>query len=629
MQVTPNTGRFRNRVFYHFSRPALLALSFAAWISGCATAPADRGLSDVSAMSAARGGPAIKTPGDEDPQSQALIDDLLSQQIGVQDALRIALVHNPRIRAEFSRLGFATADVLEAGRLSNPTFSASVLFTNAPGAANQVGFGLAQNFTELLLLRSRLRFAKGEFGRAKLQAGAAVMTLTRDVESSYFAFIGAQQVANMRRTVAKSAAASAELAQRFFDAGNIADLALSVEKAASAQAELNLLSAERRAVEARADLNGLMGLPASETRWSVGEQLALPVAREDQLQALESEAQDQRLDLAAARQEIGLLGDALDVTKRYRWLGNADVGVQTERDADRSRITGPTLSVQLPIFNRNQGGIRRAESSLELAKANLTTLELEVSNQVALAHAKVLNARSRVDLHREKLVPLRERVVRRTQEQVNYMLVGVFDLIRARQEEYDAYQGYLEAVQDYWLSRTELALAIGAPLPSSAQGSAETVAPELPVPAPEKKAMGGMDGMNGMDMKGKPGMEGMEMGKKSSMPGMGKRKPGMDNMKGKEGMKGMDTKGTRGMEGMDQEASPKADPAAVKAVCDQIKTADMIDPLMQALALKCRKQEEAGKPAGGAPSSKEGMDSSPTKSKQGDKSTPKNEHGDH
>ncbi len=414
MKVTPNPIRIRHRVFYHPSRPTLFALGVAALLNGCATVPADRGLSDVAGLTAARGVPSIKPPGDEDARGRAQMEHLLSQQISEQDALGVALVHNPRIRAEFSRLGFATADVLEAGRLSNPTFSASVLFTNAPGAANQVGFGLAQNFTELLLLRSRVRIARGEFGRAKLQAGAAVMTLARDVESSFLALIGAQQVASMRSTVAKSAASSAELAQRFFDAGNITDLALSVEKAASAQAELNVLSAQARVVEARSDLNRLMGLPASETRWSAGDQLSLPVAREDELKALESLAQDQRLDLSAARQEVGLLGDALDVTKRYRWLGNADVGVQTERDADGSRITGPTLSVQLPIFNRNQGGIRRAESSLELAKANLMSLELEVSNAIALAHAKVINARSRVELHREKLVPLRERVVRRT-----------------------------------------------------------------------------------------------------------------------------------------------------------------------------------------------------------------------
>jgi hypothetical protein len=76
--------------------------------------------------------------------------------------------------------------------------------------------------------------------------------------------------------------------------------------------------------------------------------------------------------------------------------------------------------------------------------------------------------------------------------------------------------------------------------------------------------------------KGKEGMKGMDM----------KGKPGMDGMKGKQGM-----------EGMDHGAPPKTDPAPAKAVCDQIKNADPNDPLIQALALKCHKQAQAGKPA--------------------------------
>jgi cobalt-zinc-cadmium efflux system outer membrane protein len=184
------------------------------------------------------------------------------------------------------------------------------------------------------------------------------------------------------------------------------------------------------------------------------------------------------LDLAAARQEVLLLQDALNVTKGYRFLGNADVGVETERETDRSRITGPTLALQLPIFNQNQGGVLRAQSSLELAELDLKSLEIGISNDVALAHAKVQITRRSVELLGDQLVPLRQRIVTRTLEQVNYMLVGVFDLIRTKQDEYDTYQTYLEALRDYWLARTALTLAVGAPLPSSTEASSKSVAPE-------------------------------------------------------------------------------------------------------------------------------------------------------
>jgi cobalt-zinc-cadmium efflux system outer membrane protein len=49
------------------------------------------------------------------------------------------------------------------------------------------------------------------------------------------------------------------------------------------------------------------------------------------------------------------------------------------------------------------------------------------------------------------------------------MLIGVFDLIRAKTEEYDAWQSYLEAVRDYWLARVDLMQVVGARLPSERQ----------------------------------------------------------------------------------------------------------------------------------------------------------------
>ena len=579
-------------MFHQLFRPTLLALGMATFISACATVPADRGLSDVSALTTARGGPRIQAPDQADAESQAIMDRLLAQQLSAQDALSIALTHNPRVRAEYSRLGIASADVLEAGRLSNPTFSVSVLRPNVAGAANQIGFGLVQSFTDMLLLPSRSRLAKGEFARTKAQAAAAVMMLSRDVEAAYFTLVGAQQIATMRAGVAISAGDSAELAQRFFDAGNITDLALSVEKASAAQAELNLLSAQAHAVEARTALNQLMGLSASETRWSVSDRLPLPVTQEDDLAALQDLAAQQRLDLAAARQEVAMFQDALDVTKTYRFIGNIDVGIQTERETDRSRITGPTLALQLPIFNQNHGGVLRAQSTLELAEIDLKNLEISISNAVALAYAKVQTARHVVELYQEKLVPLRERVVQRTQERVNYMLVGVFDLIRVKQDEYDAYQSYLQSVRDYWSARTELALAVGAPLPSGANANEETVAPQRPEPAPAMsghmhhgmQGMEGMEGMQGMDHEGK----GMATENSKSAAG---HHPGHDmhempmNQMGT--MDGMDMKA---MPGMDHYGHAAGSAIGSKSACADSANAAQDDALAQALRKKCQEQ---------------------------------------
>ena len=64
----------------------------------------------------------------------------------------------------------------------------------------------------------------------------------------------------------------------------------------------------------------------------------------------------------------------------------------------------------------------------------------------------------------KSVVPLRENVVRFSQEQYDAMLLGVYQLLQAKQAEFDAYREYIEALRDYWIARSDLERAVGAPL---------------------------------------------------------------------------------------------------------------------------------------------------------------------
>lgn len=66
-------------------------------------------------------------------------------------------------------------------------------------------------------------------------------------------------------------------------------------------------------------------------------------------------------------------------------------------------------------------------------------------------------------------------MVKPTQQDVNYMLEGPFHLLEVKQQAYDAYQGYIEAVRDYWLARAELGREVGARLPVLAARAATTL----------------------------------------------------------------------------------------------------------------------------------------------------------
>jgi cobalt-zinc-cadmium efflux system outer membrane protein len=40
------------------------------------------------------------------------------------------------------------------------------------------------------------------------------------------------------------------------------------------------------------------------------------------------------------------------------------------------------------------------------------------------------------------------------------MQIGVFDLLNAKRMEYDSQRNYIQAIQNYWLARTELELLL-------------------------------------------------------------------------------------------------------------------------------------------------------------------------
>jgi len=481
----------------------VLAIALLSALSGCATISGEHGLSAVQTLVDQRSGGEHTWTTDQDTETKtaAQVQTILSQPLTVDAAVQIALLRNPRMQSEYARLGIAQADVYDASRISNPTLSITALHRS--GVPTKIDGGLSASFAELLMLPARKRLAAGEFERTQESIGAAILNLTTDTRAAWYTYVGAQQVATMREAVAKATQTSAELAAKFFEAGNISVLQCKLEEAAATQARLQATRASADATRTRSALNALMGLSGAATQWTSADRLPAPLAQEDQADALIAMAQQRRLDLSVAQQEVVLLEQSLDVTKRYRLLGKVDVGVAGERETDRTKLYGPSLSLQLPIFNQGQGAIARASAMLGASRARVHSLQLEIDTTVRLGVDRVAATRKIAEDYRAALIPQRETIVARTQEQQNYMLVGVFELLLAKQQEFDAYQGYLESVRDYWLARVELARAVGTQLPSDSAGPESTVGPdEILHPPPDAGMPQGDMQMPGMDMGG-------------------------------------------------------------------------------------------------------------------------------
>ena len=68
---------------------------------------------------------------------------------------------------------------------------------------------------------------------------------------------------------------------------------------------------------------------------------------------------------------------------------------------------------------------------------------------------------AQVEFDKKHLVPLTQEVVTNTQLEYNAMLVGVFELLKAKQEQIEAGKSCVEALKDYWIARADLKKAVG------------------------------------------------------------------------------------------------------------------------------------------------------------------------
>jgi cobalt-zinc-cadmium efflux system outer membrane protein len=146
------------------------------------------------------------------------------------------------------------------------------------------------------------------------------------------------------------------------------------------------------------------------------------------------------------------------------------------------------VTLSLPIFDQGQASVARVRALRRQSEHRLDALAVEVRSQVRIARDRVVLSRKLADGYRSALVPLRERIVALSQQQYDAMLLGVYQLIAAKQNEVDAYREYIEAVRDYWVARSDLERAVGGRIgPPPVSAPAPAAQPAAPQPMDHSK----------------------------------------------------------------------------------------------------------------------------------------------
>ena len=403
--------------------------------------------------------------------------ELLASELTPESAVEIALFNSPALQATYERLGIAQADLVQAGLFPNPVLHASVRFGVAgPGPGAELS--LLQDFIRMLEVPLRKRVATAEFESAKLDVAHAVIDLIANVKTAFYTLQGAEQMLELRQTVARATRLSAEIATRQHEAGNITDLDWGNEQALAEEAKLDLARAEADELADREELNALLGLWGPNTTWKIAARLPGLPAEEMRRQGLESLAVSQRLDLAAARQAVEAQARSLGLARVTALFPDGVFGGEAEREPDGEWTAGPAVEFSVPIFDQGQAAVARAVAELRERQRHYAALAVHIRSQVRRAGTRMESTRRRAAYFEKIVLPLRHQNVGRSQLQYNAMQIGVFQLLQGKRDEIEAGRNYVETLTDFWLARTELERAVGGDLPAGPTQPSVTLSPE-------------------------------------------------------------------------------------------------------------------------------------------------------
>lgn len=430
--------------------PVLLA-----W--GCVSVPRDAGVGEVNRIVEERTGHRLAwQPGQPivPPDDQAL-EARLQGELGIDQAVEVALTTNRDLLAALEELGLARADLMAARTVRNPIVDGEYHLPGSRFTPYEVA--ITQTLVDFLRLRRRRAVGEAEFQAARLRITASVVGFAGQVRADYYTLQAAQAALAQQQTITAAAEASVQLAQRQHVAGNVSDLDLESEQALYERAKLDLARAELDELQARERLLGDLGaLRALPVRLPP---LATPPAEAERTFEEVEAAQAERMDLVLARAE-------LDAARRARPLASTApfdelaAGVHFDREAGGERSRGPTATIPIPLFDQGLSARARADAMLRIAEQRLHALVVTARSEARAARERLVEARARAEYIGTVVLPRRQRILYLTQVEYNAMLRGAFDLLRARQGLAEAERERVLALRDYWLARTEMDAAL-------------------------------------------------------------------------------------------------------------------------------------------------------------------------
>ena len=364
--------------------------------------------------------------------AQTIVPNVLTED----DAVRIAQGSQSVVALSAAQVDLARTDVERERRWPNPALGYTRESTGQSNAETEQFLTLSQSFDFSGRRAMRRRAAELRVEATQQEVAGQQLDLARIVRSEFSRAAHQQELVRALTEWTRKIGAAAETAARLQAGGEVSGYDRRRLERERIGAEARLAAERGALVAAQRRLAGLLGVEQLE---GVTLQRAAPadIAADAELTA----RIEQRPDVAAIAKRIEAATLGQQAAQRWRVpLFDLTAGMKNTQADSGADVDGVIVGagVSLPIFNRNQDELLRANAELAILNAQRTLLVTRARGEVGGLAAEARELRNAARLFREQALPTSERLTATAEAAYRAGEVGILELL-------DAYRTALDA----------------------------------------------------------------------------------------------------------------------------------------------------------------------------------------
>ncbi|NUQ65962.1 MAG: TolC family protein [Pirellulales bacterium] len=362
----------------------------------------------------------------------------------------IALERNPTLQQAAMQVEAFRGEYLQAGLHPNPVIGYQAEEIGDQGTAGQQGGFVEQEIVTAGKLGLRRRVAGHAVAEAQSLLAAQRQRVLNDVRSGYYDVLAAQRVVEVSEEIVRIQEKGAETTRQLLEAKEVSRVDLLQANVEAESARLKRSTARNRLEAAWRRLTAVLGAPGMPMP-------RLDAVRESDMAQLEWQESFDRLlssspELAAAKARVDRARCEVARQCADRVPNVGVLGAVRYDNAEQQTLASVQVGMPLPVFNRNQGNIYRAQSELVAAQAEVDRLELQLYNRLAEAFERYRNSQTQITRYTSEILPSAQQAMELVAQGYRQGELSYLELLTSQRTFADVNLDYLESLQQFWTS---------------------------------------------------------------------------------------------------------------------------------------------------------------------------------